>query len=111
MLFLGKYLEKPHPATFKHANRQFVAPAAQDHSIKKHNQPKTEKTLNRNKRKMMSKYRKKMAELAEGGISFNLEELVILVFLDIVCSGHGLFIRLHLLSICQTFFVCNILAL
>lgn len=76
LYFLGKYLEKPHPATLRHANRRFLPPTAQNHSIRKHNLPKSEDTLKRNKKKLVSKYRKKMTELAEAGISLDLEDLV-----------------------------------
>ena len=72
----GKHLERPHPGTFKHAKRSFIAPVGQQHAIEQRNAVKSEETLARNKKKLLAKYRKKMAELAEAGLQYDLDGMV-----------------------------------
>ncbi|KAH3699555.1 MKI67 FHA domain-interacting nucleolar phosphoprotein-like [Dreissena polymorpha] len=68
-----KHLEKPHPETFKNADRPFRPHLTQVKAIRQRNQSKSEEVLICNKKKTMSRFRKKLVQLAETGIEYRLE--------------------------------------
>lgn len=71
---------KPHPHTFRHANRKFMKPMGTERAIEKHNSVKSEATVEKGQKKMLGKLAKLHAKLASQGIQYALE--------DPVCSNH-----------------------
>ncbi|XP_045210130.2 MKI67 FHA domain-interacting nucleolar phosphoprotein-like [Mercenaria mercenaria] len=69
-----KHLLKPHPNTFKHANRGFIKPGAVAGAIAKHNSEKSDSAVEKSQRKMLGKLAKIQAKLAAEGIQYKVED-------------------------------------
>jgi len=62
--------EKVHPDTFKHSERAFRAPTAQQKSRQRHNKAKTAEAVEKKAKKRNSKLERKMAALKEMGVDY-----------------------------------------